>query len=154
MFQPRPRLTSTIQHPQRSPPYYRHVSDISHTIAFFQFTSHLLCAPQRVREKDEEGPSHASLMAQFQTSTSPTDALAVLRTQVQQFELSTSGDDKLTKWLSPTVNVLYAFSSAIGAGVGLVSFTGRYFYGLTSDIISRYSRRRTSSLLVLVSYFR
>ena len=40
-------------------------------------------------------------MAQFQTSTSPTDALAVLRTQVQQFELSTSCDDKLTKMVEP-----------------------------------------------------
>ena len=58
------------------------------------------------------------LIAQFQTCTSPTAVLAVLRTQVQQ---STSGDEKLTRWLSPTVNVLYAFSSVIGAGVGLVS---------------------------------
>ncbi|KAH9070650.1 hypothetical protein EDB83DRAFT_2550827, partial [Lactarius deliciosus] len=60
------------------------------------------------------------LMAQLQTCNSPTDILAVLHTQVQQFEQSTSGDDKLTKWLNPTVNVLYAFSSALGEGVGLV----------------------------------
>ncbi|KAH8997821.1 hypothetical protein EDB86DRAFT_3242994, partial [Lactarius hatsudake] len=60
------------------------------------------------------------LMAQLQTCNSPTDILAVLRTQVQQFEQSTSGDDKLTKWLIPTVNVLYAFSGALGEGVGLV----------------------------------
>jgi hypothetical protein len=65
------------------------------------------------------------LMTQFQTCTSPTEILAVLRNQIQQFEQSTSGDAKLTKWLGPTVNVLYAFSSALGAGVGLVSFTGR-----------------------------
>ncbi|KAI9431393.1 hypothetical protein H4582DRAFT_2132957, partial [Lactarius indigo] len=61
-----------------------------------------------------------SLMAQLQTCDSPADILAVLRTQVQQFEQSTSGDDKLTKWLNPTVNVLYAFSAALGEGVGLV----------------------------------
>ncbi|KAI9431375.1 hypothetical protein H4582DRAFT_1243655 [Lactarius indigo] len=60
------------------------------------------------------------LMAQLQTRDSPADILAVLRTQVQQFEQSTSGDDKLTKWLNPTVNVLYAFSAALGEGVGLV----------------------------------
>ncbi|KAH8997779.1 hypothetical protein EDB86DRAFT_2913069 [Lactarius hatsudake] len=60
------------------------------------------------------------LMAQLQTCNTPTDILAVLHTQVQQFEQSTSGDDKLTKWLNPTVNVLYAFSSALGEGVGLV----------------------------------
>jgi hypothetical protein len=61
------------------------------------------------------------LMAQLQTCNSPTDILAVLRTQVQQFEQSTSGDDKLTTWLTPTVNVLYAFSGVLGAGVGLVN---------------------------------
>ncbi|KAH9014775.1 hypothetical protein EDB84DRAFT_1443698 [Lactarius hengduanensis] len=60
------------------------------------------------------------VMVQLQTCNSPTDILAVLRTQVQQFEQSTSGDDKLTKWLNPTVNVLYAFSAALGEGVGLV----------------------------------
>ncbi|KAH9059851.1 hypothetical protein EDB87DRAFT_1822474 [Lactarius vividus] len=60
------------------------------------------------------------LMVRFQTCNSPTDILAVLRTQVQQFEQSTSSDDKLTKWLSPTVNVLYAFSAVLGEGVGLV----------------------------------
>ena len=59
------------------------------------------------------------LMAQLQTCNSPTDILAVLRTQ--QFEQSTSADDKLIKWLTPTVNVLYAFSGVLGAGVGLVS---------------------------------
>ena len=61
------------------------------------------------------------LMAQLQTCTSPTDILHVLRTQVQQFERSRSDDDKLTRWLNPTVNVLYAFSSALGAGIGLVN---------------------------------
>ena len=61
------------------------------------------------------------LMAQLQTCNSPTDILAVLRTQAQQFEQTTSADDQLMKWLTPTVNVLYAFSGVIGAGVGLVS---------------------------------
>ncbi|KAH9028044.1 hypothetical protein EDB83DRAFT_2555175, partial [Lactarius deliciosus] len=60
------------------------------------------------------------LMAQLQTCNSSADILAILRTQVQQFEQSMSGDDKLTKWLNPTVNVLYAFSAALGEGVGLV----------------------------------
>ncbi|KAH9010035.1 hypothetical protein EDB84DRAFT_1280103 [Lactarius hengduanensis] len=59
-------------------------------------------------------------MAQLQTCNSPTDILAVLRTQVQRFEQSMSSDEKLTKWLNPTVNVLYAFSAALGEGVGLV----------------------------------
>jgi hypothetical protein len=61
------------------------------------------------------------LMAELQTCNSPADILAVLHTQVQQFEQSTFGNDKLTRWLNPTVNVLYAFSSALGTGVGLVN---------------------------------
>ena len=67
------------------------------------------------------------LMAQLQTCNSPTDILAVLRNQVQQFEKSTFGDDKLTKWLHLTVNMFYAFSSAIGAGLGLVNFIQTMF---------------------------
>ena len=74
------------------------------------------------------------LMAQLQTCNSPTDILTVLRTQIQQFEKSTSDDDKLTRWLNPTVNVIYAFSSALGAGVGLVPIE-QSFYDLSSDII-------------------
>ena len=61
-------------------------------------------------------------MAQLQTCNSPTDILTVLRTQIQLFEQSMSDDDKLTRWLNPTVNVLYALSSALGAGV----WTGAY----------------------------
>lgn len=61
------------------------------------------------------------LMAQLQTCHCPADILALLRTQVQQFEQSTC-DDKLTKWLNPTVNVLYAFSEVLGASVGIVSY--------------------------------
>src|SRR6266404_9601913 len=51
------------------------------------------------------------LMDQLQSCNSPADILSVLRGQVQQ---STSGIDKWTKWLIPIVNVLYAFSGAIG----------------------------------------
>ncbi|KAI9450365.1 hypothetical protein BJY52DRAFT_1215522 [Lactarius psammicola] len=68
------------------------------------------------------------LLAQLQTCNSPTDILAVLRGQVQQFEQSTCGDDKFTRWLNPTVNVLYAFSMALGEGVGLVFSPGKVIF--------------------------
>ncbi|KAH8978003.1 hypothetical protein EDB86DRAFT_991509 [Lactarius hatsudake] len=60
------------------------------------------------------------LLAQLLACNSPANILAVLRGQVQQFEQSKCGDDKLTKWLNPTVNVLCAFSAVLGEGVGLV----------------------------------
>ena len=46
--------------------------------------------------------------------------LAILRAQVQTFDKSQSPDEKLTKWLDPTINVLYAFSVIVGDAVGLV----------------------------------
>jgi len=52
---------------------------------------------------------------------STAEILDVFRTQVEQFKEFASGDDKLMKSLNPIVNVLYASSSVIGTGVGLVS---------------------------------
>lgn len=74
------------------------------------------------------------LMAQLHTCDSPADILAVLRTQVQTFEESTRNDDKFTKWLNPTVNVLYAFSATLGAGVGLVNSFFMVLYDPISNI--------------------
>ncbi|KAI0000825.1 hypothetical protein BJV74DRAFT_766646, partial [Russula compacta] len=59
------------------------------------------------------------LAAQLQACNSPTAILAVLQQQVQDFNQSRSTDDRLTRWLDPTINVLNAFSEALGAGVGL-----------------------------------
>jgi len=64
------------------------------------------------------------LLPKLQACNSPDAVLTVLREQIPAFDQShsTSGtNDKLTNWLNPTVNVLYSFSEAIGAGIGLVS---------------------------------
>jgi hypothetical protein len=45
----------------------------------------------------------------------------ILQNQVDQFIQSRSGDERLKKWLDPTINVLYAFSGTLGEGVGLVN---------------------------------
>ena len=63
------------------------------------------------------------LAAQLQACQSPSSILVVLQQQVQQLDQSRATDDRLTKWLDPTVNVLYAFSETIGEGVSLVCFT-------------------------------
>ncbi|KAI9437315.1 hypothetical protein H4582DRAFT_2058307 [Lactarius indigo] len=60
------------------------------------------------------------LAAQLQSCDSPAAILTVLQDQVQEFEQSRSADERLTRWLDPTVNVLYAFSATLGEGVGLV----------------------------------
>ena len=61
------------------------------------------------------------LAAQFQSCDSPTAILSVLQDLIQQFDRHRRSDERLTNWLNPTVNVLYAFLSTIGQGVGLVS---------------------------------
>jgi hypothetical protein len=64
------------------------------------------------------------LLPQLQTCNSPDAVLTLLRDQIPVVDpsCSTSTDnDGLTKWLNPTVHVLYTFSEAIGAGINLVS---------------------------------
>ena len=60
------------------------------------------------------------LAAQLQTCDSPAAILTVLQQQVQGLDQSRSGDDRWTKWLDPTINVLFSFSATVGAGVGMV----------------------------------
>ena len=64
------------------------------------------------------------LLPKIQSCNSPNAVLAVLQDQIPVLDQShsiSSASDRLTKWLNPTVNVLYAFSEAIGAGISLVS---------------------------------
>ena len=59
------------------------------------------------------------LTAQLQACQSPSSIIDILQQQV--YELNQPGArDRLTKWLDPTVNVLYAFSETFREGVGLV----------------------------------
>ena len=60
------------------------------------------------------------LSAQLQACDSPAAILAVLHQQVQRLNQSRTTDERWTRWLDPTVNVLYTLSAALGEGVGLV----------------------------------
>ena len=59
------------------------------------------------------------LASQLQACNAPGDILAVLQQQIQGLHQSRSADERWTKWLDPTVHVLFAFSRAVGT-VGLV----------------------------------
>lgn len=61
------------------------------------------------------------LATQLQSCNSPTAILSVLQDLNQQLGRRRINDERLTNWLNPIVNVLYAFSSTVGQGVGLVS---------------------------------
>jgi hypothetical protein len=94
------------------------------------------------------------LAAQFQSCDSPSAILLVLQEQIQGLDQSWSTDERWTKWLDPTVNVLYAFSNTLGSGVRLVCFsTCTCLRSALSYLCASYSPLRVSYLLGLASSF-
>ncbi|KAH9178024.1 hypothetical protein EDB89DRAFT_1902103 [Lactarius sanguifluus] len=71
----------------------------------------------------QEITSHP-LATWLNTCDSPDAILAVLRAQVDEFDQSRRDNERLTKWLNPTVNVLYAFSATLGVLPAKVIFAG------------------------------
>jgi fungal STAND N-terminal Goodbye domain len=71
---------------------------------------------QRTKKDLREHP----LAAQLQSCDSPSAIILVLQQQLQGLDQSRSADERWTKWMDPTVNVLYTFSSVLGSGVSMV----------------------------------
>ena len=70
------------------------------------------------------------LASQFQDCDSTNAIVAILQDHIRQFDKSHSGDERLTKWLGPTVNVLNAFSATISGGVSLVNLHSLLYMSL------------------------
>ena len=60
------------------------------------------------------------LATHLQACNSPGAILAMLQQQVQHLDQSRTADERRTRWLDPTVNVLYALSGTLGEGISLV----------------------------------
>ena len=60
------------------------------------------------------------LACQLQACNTPASILALLQGQVDDLDRAKTTDERLTKWLSPTVNVLLTLSATISGGVSLV----------------------------------
>jgi hypothetical protein len=58
--------------------------------------------------------------ATFNTCITPDAILDVFRGQAQAFDKFREGNDKLIRWLSPTVRALLAFSATLGEVIGQV----------------------------------
>jgi hypothetical protein len=85
------------------------------------FASMFNAALKSYKRKTKNDLSSHPLLPNLQSCDSPEAILTVLRDQIPAaFNQSQNGDDRLTKWVSPTVSVLYAFSATVGQGVGLV----------------------------------
>ena len=75
----------------------------------------------KYKRKTKKDLASHPLLSRLESCHSPEAILTVLREQIPRFNESQDGDDQLTSWVTPTVNVLYACSDTLGQGTGLVS---------------------------------
>jgi hypothetical protein len=112
------------------------------------FLSIIISALEAYEERTKKNLCSHPLAEQLQTCNSPDAILLVLQQQVQEIDQSRSGDEMLTKWLDPTVRVLYAFTEALGEGVSLVCPRRIFHYDLHTHfyLFGRFSHLRKRSL--------
>jgi hypothetical protein len=102
-----------------SPPYIMSAGPSTST-SDSNFLSIFNAALESYKRKTKKDLTSHPLLPRLQSCDSPEAILTVLREKIPTFNQSQNGDDRLTTWVSPTVNVLYAFSATVGQGVGLV----------------------------------
>jgi hypothetical protein len=86
------------------------------------FVSIFNAALETYKRKTKKDLASHPLLPSLQSCDSPEAILTVLREQIPAFSQSQNGDDGLTKWVTPTVNVLHSFSATLGGGIGLQRF--------------------------------
>jgi hypothetical protein len=79
-------------------------------------------ALHQYNKKTSEDLSSNPLFDKLQSCVSPDDIITILRQQIPGFgqSASRSSDDRMTKWLDPTVKVINAFSATISGAISLV----------------------------------
>ena len=111
-------------------------------------------ALNKYKERTKKDLREHPLAAQLQSCDSPSAIIIVLQQQVQGLDPSRSADERWTKWLDPTVNVLYAFSGILGSGFSLVCLiTCTQLRSARSYFCASYSPLRASYLLGSASCF-
>ena len=80
-------------------------------------------ALEKYKRKTKQDLAKHPLLPRLQSCHSPEAILTVLRDQSPEFNQSQNSNDGLTRWVLPTVNVLYSFSATLGGAVGLVNIT-------------------------------
>ena len=103
------------------------------------------------KQTKEDITSHP-LAAQLKSCDSPNAILTVLQIQVQTFDQSQSANERWTKLLDPTVNVLYAFSGFLANVTGPVYCETFSRLGPSDMRNHRYAHPRLPFLLELGSY--
>jgi hypothetical protein len=97
------------------------------------FQSTFNAALQAYENKTKNNLLTHPLAAQLQSCDSPSAILSVLQDLIKQFDQRRRSDRRLSNWLDPTVNVVYALSATLSEGVGLVGLNQLSNYDLSSD---------------------
>ncbi|KAI9435407.1 hypothetical protein H4582DRAFT_646718 [Lactarius indigo] len=84
------------------------------------FETIFTAALKSYRQQTKRDLTSHPLATRLQSCDSPSAILSILRRLFQTVDRSRAVNERWTKWLDPTVNVLYAFSVTIGNGVGLI----------------------------------
>ncbi|KAH9994947.1 hypothetical protein BJV74DRAFT_795331 [Russula compacta] len=100
------------------------------------FDSTFNAALDAYKERTKQDLASHPILPRLQTCDSPDAIISIIREQIPTFNHSSSTDDRLTKLLIPTINVLYAFSSIIGQGIGLVFPPGSVIFAGISVLLS------------------
>ncbi|KAH9968556.1 hypothetical protein BJV74DRAFT_889846 [Russula compacta] len=82
-----------------------------------------ISAFQAYKKKTRKDITSHPLATELQTCGSPDAILALLRRQIPSSSQSQSENERFTKWLTPTVNVVYSFSATLCGSAGLVNIT-------------------------------
>ena len=77
------------------------------------FVTIFTAALKSYKKKTKKDIASHPLAAQLQSCNSSSAILAVLRSQVRANDQAQTADEKWTKWLDPTVNVVSAFSPVL-----------------------------------------
>ncbi|KAN0127784.1 hypothetical protein V8E53_014397 [Lactarius tabidus] len=92
------------------------------------------------------------LAEEIRSCDSPEDILAILEGKANELNQSQSSDERLTKWLTPTVNVLNALSATFSQGVGTIfPPTQIIFSGINILLVA--ARATAASCEVLIELF-
>jgi hypothetical protein len=95
-----------------------HVTDPS----ISNFTSIFEAAAKEYKRLTKKDLQTHPFAAQFDRCDSPGAVLGIFQNQAQAFDQLRNGDERLMKWLSLTIHILFTFSATLGEGIGLVSF--------------------------------
>ncbi|KAF8494340.1 hypothetical protein F5888DRAFT_1890923, partial [Russula emetica] len=76
------------------------------------------------------------LATQLQDCNSLTAILDIIHQRVREFHQSRGADESLTKWVDPTVKVLYSLSETLGEGVSLVFSPAKVIFAGVGVLLS------------------